>query len=278
MTVFGEFYEHNNFAGDSYTAELTNNWRYWWVKFGSDLKNEVSSMRAKAYGGRSGNAYGFTRNDFLGDMATLNMGEGWTCWWSSLGGNMNDDVESGLLVNRSTDEIELNMNDLLRDAFRDAFDEATAGTQVSRRGNPRIYSVFWPSWDGSRKFVRIEQKMNVELDWWPDYDAKVQYDVYFYVSGGELRAYVARTRTWVEGGIFTGSILDELHPQMVDGADSLDEQLESGLSLLNILGAIGGGFNGVYLLPGNPPAMTPPVSNSGRQGSAYENSTVVITT
>jgi hypothetical protein len=82
----------------------------------------------------------------------------------------------------------------------------------------------------------------------------------------------------VEGGIFTGSILDELHPQMVDGADSLDEQLESGLGLLNILGAIEGGFNGVYLLPGNPPAMTPPVSNAGRQGSAYENSTVVITT
>lgn len=278
MTVFGEFFQHNNFLGNSYSAELTNNWRYWWVKFGGNLRNEISSMRARAYGGRNGNAYGFTRNDFLGDMATLNMGEGWTCWWSSLGSDMNDDIESGLLVNRSSDEFELNMNDVLRDAFRDAFDEAVAGTQVSRSGNPRIYSVFWPSWDSSRKFVRIEQNMNVALDWWPDYDAQVQYDIYFRVVGGEVRASVARTHTWVEGGIFSGTIIDDLHPQMVIGADSLDEQLESGLGLLNVLGAIGGGFNSVYLLPGNPPAMTPPVSNAGRQGSAYENATVVLTT
>lgn len=278
MTVFGEFFEHNNFGGDSYTAELTNNWRYWWVKFGGDLRNEISSMRARAYGGRSGNAYGFTRNDFLGDMAALNMGENWTCWWSSLGSDMNDDIESGLLINRSDDETELNMKDLLGAAFADAFDEATQGTQVSRRGDPKIYSVFWPSWDSDRKFVRIEQDMRVELDWWPDYDAQVQYDIYFYVSGGEVHAYVARIRTWVEGGIFSGSINDELHPQMVDGADDLDEQLENGLALLNLLGALGGGFTGVYLLPGNPPNMTPPAGNFGRMGSAYENSTVVLRT
>lgn len=278
MTVFGEFFQHNNFLGNSYSAELTNNWRYWWVKFGGNLSNEISSMRARAYGGRTGNAYGFTRNDFLGEMATLNMGEGWTCWWSSLGSDMNDDIESGLLVNRSQNEIELNMNDVLRDAFRDAFDEAVAGTQVSRKGDPKIYSVFWPSWDSSRKFVRIEQNMNVALDWWPDYDAQVQYDIYFCVVGGQVRASVARTHTWVEGGIFSGTIIDDLHPQMVTGADALDDQLENGLGLLNLLGSIGGGFNSVYLLPGNPPAMTPPVSNAGRQGSAYENSTVVLTT
>lgn len=277
MTVFGEFFEHSNFGGNAYSAELTNNWRYWWVKFGGNLKNKVSSMRARAYGGRSGNAYGFTRNDFLGNMATLNMNEGWTCWWNSMGG-INDDIESGLLVNRSANETELNMNDLLGAAFADAFDAATAGTKVSRSGNPKIYSVFWPSWDSGRKFVRIEQNMNVEIDWWPDYDAQVQYDIYFYTANGQVHAYVARTSTWVEGGVFSGSINDELHPQMVSGADDLDAELENGLGLLNLLGAFAGGFTGVYLLPGNPPNMPPPSSNFGRMGSAYENSTVVLTT
>jgi len=277
MTVFGEFFKDGNFSGSRYTAELTNNWRYYWMKFGSDLKNEVSSMRARSYDGRSGNAYGFTSNDFSGDMATLNMANNWTCWWSSLGAAMNDDIESALLINRSTDEIELNMSSLLQTSFATAFDAATTGTEVSRSGDPKVYAVFWPSWDGSRKFVRIEQNMTVDINWWPDYEAQVQYDIYFYVSGGQVRAHVARTRTWVEGGIFSNSIKNELHPKMVAGTSDLNDKLTSGLGLLNGLSSLRGGFRSVYLLPGNAPSMPPPPGNGARMGSAYESSTVVLT-
>ena len=105
MAVFCEFFEHSNFAGDSVSYIADNNWRYHWVKFGSALGNEITSLRANAYSGTGGNVYGFSERDFLGSFASLNMAQGWTCWWSNVGGAMNDDIESALLVNRNSNGV-----------------------------------------------------------------------------------------------------------------------------------------------------------------------------
>ncbi|MCH7736039.1 MAG: hypothetical protein IH872_01425 [Chloroflexi bacterium] len=279
MAVFSEFFEHTNFRGTTETFSLNNSYRYKWIKFGSGLGDEISSLRARAYSGYNGNVYGFTSSDFLGDFASLNMAEGWTCWWSNVGSGMNDDIESAIMINRNKSELIIPLKDQISGPFIAGLDEAVAGTNVSRNGDPRVYSLFWPSHDPSRKFVRIEQDLRVALDWWPDYDARVRYDVYLYLnSSGVITGYVAWTHTWVEGGIFSGDILDELHPKLVEGASTLTEEIQSQLALVTLLAAFGGySFKSLYLLPAGEPPMPPPSSNFGSMGSATDDSTLVLT-
>lgn len=272
MAVFAEFFKHSEFEGASAAHTLSNSWRYRWVKFGGTLSDEISSFRGRAYSGFHGHVYGFTERNFLGDYAALNMGEGWTCWWSYVGDVLNDDIESALLINRSQDEITLDLKDQIAETFADEFDEASSGTEVSRKGDPRVYSLFWPSHDSSKKFVRIEQDLRVAVDWWPDYDARVQYDIYLYLDGeGHVNGYVAWTHTWVEGGIFRDRILDELHPKMVEGAGQLTDEIQNRLADLSFLS-----FSHLYLLPGRVPDLPPPSSEFGHTGNAKENATLVL--
>lgn len=278
MSIFAEFFKHANFGGHTESFTLTNNWRYYWIKFGSTLRNEITSFRANAYSGTGGNVYGFASRNFLGEYAALDMSPGWTCWWSNVGSAMNDDIESALLINRSQSELVLPLRDQIADPFIEAFDEETKGTQVSRRGGPKVYSVYWPSFSPNRKFVRIEQDLRVALDWWPDYDARVRFDVYLYLSNGQVNGYVDWVHTWVEGGIFSGDILDELHPKMLNGASELTSQIQDQLALLNLFAVLGGySFQRLYLLPGNEPEMPPPSAEFGHMGTATENSTLALT-
>lgn len=279
MTVFAEFFKHSNFGGAVETFTLSNSWRYRWIKFGGTLKNEISSMRAKAYSGHGGNVYGFSKNNFLGDFAALNMANNWTCWWSYVGGSINDDIESALMIRRSQNEYAVDVKDKISEPFKTNFDAAISGTQVKRNGDPKIYAVFWPSWASSKKFVCIEQKMTVELDWWWDYEASVKYYVYFYINAsGQLKGYVYDVDVWVEGGIFSSDIRSELEPKLEDGADKIDDELTAQLDQINALASLFGmNLSSVYLIPGNPPNMPPPSSNFGRKASAYENATLVVT-
>lgn len=272
------FYKHQNFGGDNRSYSLSNSWRYRWIKFGSPLKNEITSFRANAYSGRAANVYGFTGNNYLGDFASLNMASGWSCWWSNVGGQMNDDIESALMINRSNDEFIIGMTDTIADAFRDQLQAALAGEDASPRGNPRIYATFWPSYDPNRKFVTIEQDLRINVPWWPDYDARMRYDIYFYLhSPTEVRAYVAWGHTWVEGGVFSGKINDQLHPQVMAGASDVNDALAQQLPLLSLVALFRGPFRTLYLLPGREPQMPPPSANFGRIGNAKEDCCLVLT-
>lgn len=267
MAVHAEFYKHKDFGGSVETFDLNNSYRYWWIKFGSNLGNEVSSFRANAFYGFDGNVYALTKKNFLGDYLSLNMDENWTAWWSWVGSDLNDDVESALLINRNKDELEIEVADLIMDDFKSGMDDALEGKPVKRKGDPKIYSLFWPGHDPSRKFVSIEQDLRVELDWWSDYDAKVRYDVYLYLnSSGNIRGYVAWTYCWVEGGVFSGRIFDDLHPQLVAGASTLNTKIQEKLSLLSFFT-----YRGLYLLPGSQPS-----SSFGDIGNAKDNSTLVL--
>ena len=268
MAVFAEFYKHINFGAPVETFNLTNNWRYLWVKFGSNLGNEISSMRANAYGGMNGNVYGFTERNFLGNYASLNMADGWTSWWSYVGSALNDDIESAILVNRNrSGELIISLREQIAPEFVTQLDRRLAGTQVSRRGDPRIYTLFWPGHDSGKIFVSIEQNLNVELDWWPDYDAQVRYDIELVLTaGGHIDGYVAWVYVWVEGGIFSGDIFDSLQPQLVAGAGPLTEALRAKLALFS-----GIHFSDLYLLPGPPPS-----SSFGDIRNAKDGSTLVL--
>lgn len=268
MSVLSQFYKHSNFGAPVEAFTLQNAWRYQWIVFGSTLGDEISSMRATAYGGSGGNVYGFTEKNFLGNYAALNMRDGWTSWWSYVGGSLNDDIESAIVVTRNdSGETPIDVGPLIKNDFISQFDAAVAGTQVSRTGDPRIYSLFWPGHDPSKIFISIEQNLNVAVDWWPDYDAQVRYDIYPYLTpSGRIDAYVAWVYVWVEGGVFSGSIYDRLQPRLVAGAAQLTNAVRAKLALFADFR-----FRDLYLLPGPMPS-----SNFGDISNAKNGSTLVL--
>lgn len=277
MACFAEFFEDVNFSGYSEQFTLTDNWRYWWIKFDSQLAHNVSSFRANAFAGTNAHAYGFSTNDFLGNYAALNMSEGWTCWWSSLGG-MNDQIQSALLINRNKLELSMAVRDQIAPDFATEFDIQARGQNVSRRGDPRVYAVFFPSYDPDKIFVRIEQDLTVHVRCWSDYDAQVHFDVSFNLANNVVSAFTAWVYTWVESGIFSGQIDGQLHPKMVAAAGTLNQKLFDKLALLNLGIALEGyKLGSIYLLPGRLPLLPPPSSNFGHMGNATEDCVVVLT-
>lgn len=249
MAVYSEFYKDINFGGTLETFTLDDNWRYYRIHFTGNWNDTISSLRANAYAGFNGNTYAFSDDNFVGKFAALNMDEGWTSWWSYVGDAMNDTISSAILVNRNKNELVINVYDQVAPVFISGMDNALKGTQVSRRGDPRIYSTFWPGYDPTKKFVSIEQDLTVSVPHWFDYDAQVRYDVYLYLDGrGSVQGYVAWIYVWVEGGILSGDIFNSLQPKLVAGASTLTSQLQSLLAAFANFT-----FSSLYLLPGPPP-------------------------
>jgi hypothetical protein len=195
------------------------------------------------------------------------MQEGGTSWWSYVGDALNDRIESAILVNRDKDEFVVGLKDHIARDFAAGMDEQLAGTQVSRNGEPRVYTTFWPGHDPDKTFVSIEQNLNVALDWWPDYDAQVRYDIYLYLDdAGTVRGHVAWVHVWVEGGVFSGDIFDSLQPKLVNGAATVTTKIQAKLALFASFR-----FFSLYLLPGPPPS-----GDFGDIHDAKEDSTLVV--
>jgi hypothetical protein len=270
MAIFAEFYKHIDFGTPVETFTLDNNWRYYWISFGSTLGDEISSLRANAYSGTNGNVYGFTERNYLGNYASLNMADGATSWWSFVGSALNDDIESALLVNRyRRGEIVISLREQIADEFATRLDERLSGTQVSRKGEPRIFNLFWPGHDPGKIFLSIEQDLEVALDWWPDYDAQVRYDIEIYLTPQrKIDGYVSWVYVWVEGGVFSGDIYDELQPQLVNGASTLTESIRSKLAQFSLFT-----FADLYFLPGPPPS-----AEFGDIRNAKDGATLVLVT
>jgi hypothetical protein len=267
MTINAEFYKHPN-LGAPVENFFNSGWRYLWVKFGSTLRNEISSLRATAFD-NSGHVFGFMNSDFTGGVRSLNMRAGWISWWNSIGGD-NDDIESAFLVNRGSSEWVQSAKALLFDTVKNQFAEAVKGSQARTKGDPQIYATFWPGYDSTKKFLSVHQDLTIELDWWPDYDASVTYDIYLYLdAGGHLRGYVAWVSDWVEGGIFSGDIYDELHPQLMAGASTFNDELNKQLALLESFT-----FRSLYYLPGGVPDM----DQFGQAFGQKDDATIVLGT
>jgi hypothetical protein len=277
MTVVTEFFEHKDFGGASQTFTTQTNSRWHWIKFGSTLSNKVSSMRSHVVSGRASNVYAFKNNNFTGDFASLNVPLGWTCWWSNVGSQMNDDIESALILRRNAKEVVQALKALIAPDFKTEFDKEAAG-QAHRDGEPKIYGVFFPSYDPNAMLVRIEQNLVVELDCWWDYSARAQFDLQFSLtSDGLLDGFCKWLWVWVEGGIFSQDVYDGLVPKMSDACDTLTEKLRDKLALLNLGAALSGfKFGSVYVLPGAQPSF-PPSGPFGRIGNSLEDCCLVVT-
>lgn len=162
----------------------------------------------------------------------------------------NDQTTSMLLVAANKDtELRLSFRDLFLSRWRTTLDNQLAGSEARRQGDPTLTWEMFPSGisylSSSRRYLKIHQRLRVELSWWPDYDASITYHLYLYLDGaGRLRGHVARWAYWVEGGIKSGAIGDRLRPQVISGMDTLNDQLGDQLGGLTFT------FADLYYLPG----------------------------
>jgi hypothetical protein len=251
LAVVQTLWEHSNFQGFSRTRS-TDPFRYRWDKWGGGDNDVFSSMRAWGMGHR-GNAYAFEHSNFDGRFAALNVGAGGSSWWSYFGDAFNDKVSSSLIVARAPQaaETEVALRQQVASRFASLFDAETAGTQLSRSGDPRVYGTFFPDDDPTRIFATINQDLNVEINNWPDYDANVRYDIEFYLSSaGHLQGYARWSRVWVESGIFHDKVLGEIAPRLHAAKSKITSAIQAQLAVFST-----SVFSAVYLLPGPVPDM-----------------------
>lgn len=292
MTVTTTLFEHQDFGGSANTFSLGSP-RYSGVRL-DGLANQVTSLRASAANGKDGNVYAFTNRDFDGHFACLNAPDGWTCWFSNVG-PLNDDIESTLLVNRDKEEAPIDAVFWLQNAFATQLDAMLAGRPVRRDGDPILSAVFFPAYDPGRVFLRIKQNLVVEVDVGghaeifgvqvlpsdviiDDYHSSIAYDIFFDLASiTRMRAEVHWVTTWVESGLFTNDVFDELESQAMDGVGALNQALTALSDLSEVIATIRRRyFAQPYVLPGAMPSMPPPNSNFGTIGDSNDGATIVL--
>lgn len=146
-------------------------------------------------------------------------------------------------------EFRVSMRDAFVDKWREILDGQLAGTEASRNGDPVMTWEMFPQaishLNPSLMYLKIHQNLDVELDWWPDYEASIAYHVFLHVTGGNLRGWVQRWAYWIEGGAKSDDIAEVLEPKVVAGMDRLNDELNSQLSSFD-----GFGIDDLYYLPG----------------------------
>lgn len=182
----------------------------------------------------------------------------------------NDRTRSLLLVNASRGpEFRISFRDTFLDTWNSTIDKEL-GTKASRKGDPLMTWAAFPEnisyLSPDQTYLSIQQRLNINIDWWPDYDARIGYFLYLYLDGaGKLQGYVQRWEYWVEGGVKTGGIVDQLKPKVVSGMNTINTTLKERLSSLPA-------FKSFYYLPGR---QLGPVTGVA-QGNTWDDVTLVF--
>lgn len=153
--------------------------------------------------------------------------------------------------------MEVNTHSMFRYSFRDLFlqewktsiDDAL-GNRASRTGSPKMTWEMWPQnvsyLDSNKRYLKISQRIRIDVPNWWDYDARITYHLRLYLDGnGRLKGQCVRWAYWVESGMKSGAIADQLEPSVIAGANVLTEKLQQKLDEYSDIS-----FSGVYYLPG----------------------------
>jgi hypothetical protein len=281
MSVTATVYKDANFTGRSMTWSLNNNARYYRV-IPANLQNigihdAISS--AKLFPDNTNDSLVILfENYFEGKYLLIGNKKGSGVIQSAnnfVPYHMNDNVSSILLVRTKTgisNEFRLNTRDLIQPTFVSMLDGKLKGTQASRDGLPTITWDMWPVGqeylNPAQKYIKIQQKLHISIDWWPDYSAIMTYHIYLYLESNKLKGYAARWWLWVEGGVKSSDINKALAPKVKAGMDDINTTIQSSLSAFS-----GFNFNDLYYLPGN---QTGADANGIKTGLSSENVTIVL--
>jgi hypothetical protein len=253
-------YQNANYGGLSAYWHHTEGYRYYrvWKRTLSSvhLDNRISSARVYTTAGGPETAILFEDAGFKGRFVAISGAD--PCRdVASLGGSLDfdDRTSSVLLVGHSEHEfMSLHLGENGRSDAEDFIDAALdddAG--VSRRGPVVFTWEMWPDFDPTKKFVRIDIPLRVQVPRWWDYDARISYYVYLYIDAQyRLRGCVNWVETWVEGGILSGSINAQLQPDALDSAGDLNGVLTDSLAELDFHE-----WDRYYLMPGSAPDALP---------------------
>jgi len=187
----------------------------------------------------------------------------------------NNRTASMLLVTPGSGGFELrfSMRDLFLDQWNTILDTQLSSSRASRNGDPVMTWEMWPTsipgLSSNLTYLKVYQRLNIEIPWWPDYDASLTYHILLSLNGsGTLQGSVASSSFWVESGSKQGRIEDELGPQVTAGVTDLNTELANQLGAYSALS-----FSDVYLLPGN--QATAP-STGVITGNTSDDVTIVV--
>lgn len=182
----------------------------------------------------------------------------------------NDRTRSILLVNTGRGlEFRVSFRDKFLDTWNKTLDEQL-GSQASRKGDPLMTWMAFPNGvsylSSDQIYLQISQSLNINIDWWPDYDASLTYHLYLYLDGSKkLQGYCQRWSAWVESGIKSSEIMDRLWPKVVAGVSTINGKLKENFANLPKI-------KDFYYLPGR---QISPVSGVG-SGTTWDDVTLVF--
>lgn len=173
--------------------------------------------------------------------------------------------------NRGT-EFRMSFRDLFLAQWRAQIDaQLTDGAR--RNGDPTLTWEMWPNGishlSSDHMYLKVHQRLRIELSWWPDYDASITYHLFLFLDGnGRLRGHVQRWAYWVESGIKASSIGNRLRPAVIAGMDQINTELAAQLAPFS-----GFSFRDLYYLPGNQTTRPP---TGVRTGMTTSDVTIVV--
>ena len=274
-----------NQAGKSY-VDFTGDHRYARTTW-SELENagvafDMSSVRVFSGQGApalilfSGQTISPLPEDFAGEFMQFTNASDVT-FNQNLDGTLAEfnNAATSMLVVRTqlAPETKLSFKTLFTPAW-DKFLDGNLPSDVERVGEPAVGWVAFSSYgnlDPDKIYIRIDQQLNVVMDWWSDYEAWITYFVKLSASGGGIVAGVKRWEYWVEGGLFSDAVAAELEPNVASGATTLANALNTAFAPFSSV-------TDLYLLPGNQTTKVAEGNHDVHWDDARNDVTLVIQT
>lgn len=252
-SIWTRLYRHADYEGASYFVNHPVGWVYRRIRQSSldnaNLNDRISSLYVDAtHTEVGGKVILFQRDRYRGRYAIFPTTPGAPderAWTPHVGDFINDRTSSILVVRQYDDELSFALGDLgLRDDIEDLVGDVP---DISMRGDPIITWDMWPGFSPNRRYIYLRIPVEVEIDWWPDYDAEIRFWIYLYVNRrGSLRGYVDWYGAWVEGGLKTDSVLEGIMDALPDRLPDIQDRLDDALNLAALFEP----FERQYFLPG----------------------------
>lgn len=277
VDVLAAVYEHINRGGRSRFYGVSAEARYQRADGvdldGYGMRNVISSTELFTSSSSDNNLYLFSGDSFDGEFRHLAH--------ARTGGSRLDNLTDLGFNDRAASLVQVatGRRPEFRISFRDAFlDEwntsidGQLGSDANRTGDPGMRWQAFPRGisylDPDLVYLKIHQDLNINIDWWPDYSAWIEYHIRLYLDGANhVQGYCARWAYWVEGGLKSSGIADRLQPKVIAGCSTLDDRLAARLGALNFA------VHDLYILPGNQRFV---VDEGTESGSVDDDATIVV--
>jgi hypothetical protein len=237
-SIWSRLYRHSDYEGRSLYVNHGPGYVYRRIRQSTledaDLNDRISSLYVDASSAEvGGRVILFQKDRFNGRYAIFPTTPGAPderAYTPYVGDYINDRTSSILVVREYENELAFSLGMLgLRDTIEDMVSDVS---DVSPRGDPIITWDMWPSFAPDRRYVYLRIPIEVEIDWWPDYDAEIRLWLYFYVTaGGSLRGYVDWYGSWAESGMksedVADGVADAVEERLPDIEAEIDETLEA---------------------------------------------------